>query len=82
MTLSLLMPTPCPALVATKDVQDPLEQMLGSRLFPEEGFFKPRSTSQAAQVPSMGMTVSNQGSACQYFSCDPKKQPPVPPTES
>lgn len=42
----------------------------------------PRSTSLAAQVPSMGMTVSNQGSACQCFSCDPKKQPPVPPTES
>lgn len=40
MTLLLLMPTPCPALVATKDVQDPLEQMLGSRLLPE-GFFKP-----------------------------------------
>lgn len=39
-------------------------------------------TSQAAQVPPVGMTVSNQGSACQYFSCDPKKQPPVPPTES
>lgn len=48
MTLSLLMPTPCPALVATKDVQDPLEQMLGSRLFPEEGFFKPSKVYQSS----------------------------------